>query len=266
MPGYDIKTDSGQMPNPSESGYFEFGTDKQLVRAFRIRSDGSVLLGDGTVLDTTVARLAAGSLGVNGVALAAAGDITSAVAVETARATGAEALLLPKTGGTISGSLVVSTNLTVPATRNFNETFEAIQTVAQTAIPAATNTAVVFDTVQQANAAIVTPNAGKTLFTVGPAGKYQIETGWRVTVGGTQPNLITPTLANAAGGAPTVIYACNDVPSTFTTTTFGGCLSRTRTFAAGDTIALNINVSGSGAWATGPVGERVFLTITYLGP
>lgn len=71
MPGYNVVNSYGSDPageNPSAAGYFEFGTDQQTVRPIRLNSAGTVSFGDGTAApDTTLARVSAGVLSVNGV-------------------------------------------------------------------------------------------------------------------------------------------------------------------------------------------------------
>ena len=68
MAGFHVRTTSGgDENNPSAAGYLEFGTDKHTVRPVRLNSDGTISLGDGTVVpDLILGRGAGGTFLVNG--------------------------------------------------------------------------------------------------------------------------------------------------------------------------------------------------------
>jgi hypothetical protein len=285
MPGYDMNTTSGNSPNPSETGWWEFGTDKQPVRPYRINSDGTVQFGDGTVLDTTLARSAAGSLSINGTPIPSAATISTAVAVETARAQAAEALLLPLTGGSVSGLLTAAGGITTPAgktdtvagtlavtggvtvgtTRNFNETSRFYLAAGLGAFTDGALTGIAFDTASAGNNAPVTQAAG--LFTMNTGGVWAVESTIRLVAGSTVATTTFELVLSTALGSSTVVYDddAEHLPGVANQTA-ALRIGTTRRFNAADTLSVNGVVSASGAWSVNALSERTHVSFTYLGP
>lgn len=289
MPGYDMSTTSGNNPNPSESGYWEFGTDRQPNRPFRINSDGSMQFGDGiNPLDTTLTRASSGLLNVNGSPIPSSTSVAAAVAVETNRAEAAEALLLPLAGGTLTGALALNAGGSVAAgqtvtvggtlnvtgstqvgtNRNFNETSRFYLANSSGTIADGTLTGIGFDTASAGNNAPITQGtaANLPLFTITAAGLWLIESAVRMAAGTTvATTTFEMILSTAIGSAVTVYDDDIDKMPGVASQVDALKLATVRRMALNDTLSVNAVVTGSGAWTVNALSERTHVSFTYLG-
>lgn len=289
MPGYDMSTTSGNNPNPSESGYWEFGTDRQPNRPFRINSDGSLQFGDGVnALDTTLARASSGLINVNGSPIPSSASVAAAVAVETARAEAAEALLLPLAGGTLTGAVAMNAGgsvatgqtLTVSGTanitgstqvgtnRNFNEVSRFTLANSVGGLVDGAVTGVAFDTVASGNNALITQGtAGNlALFTVGATGCWLIEATVRMAAGTTVANTKFEAVLSSAIGSTTTAYDDDAVELPGVSGDVAVLkLSTVRRMTLNDTLSVNAVATGSGVWSINALSERTHVSFTYLG-